>query len=32
MLDPQHATKAEKVHAALAVLSKRMIVEVRDAG
>ncbi len=31
MLDPQHATKAEKIQAALAVLGKQMIVEVRDA-
>ena len=31
MLDPQHATKAEKIQAALAVLGKQMTVEVRDA-
>ena len=31
MLDPEHATKAEKIQAALAVLGKHMIVEVRDA-
>lgn len=31
MLDPKHATKAEKIQAALAVLGKQMIVEVRDA-
>jgi antitoxin HicB len=31
MLDPEHATKAEKIQAALAVLGKQMIVEVRDA-
>ena len=31
MLDPQHATKAEKIQAALAVLGKHMTVEVRDA-
>ena len=30
MLDPEHATKAEKIQAALAVLGKLMIVEVRD--
>ena len=30
MLDPQHATKAEKIQAALAVLGKQMTVEVRD--
>lgn len=30
MLDPEHATKAEKIQAALAVLGKQMIVEVRD--
>ena len=31
MLDPQHATKAEKFQAALAALGKQMTVEVRDA-
>jgi antitoxin HicB len=31
MLDPEHATKAEKIQAALAALSKQMTVEVRDA-
>jgi antitoxin HicB len=31
MLDPEHATKAEKVQAALAALGKQMTVEVRDA-
>lgn len=31
MLNPQHATKAEKIQAALAVLGKQMTVEVRDA-
>jgi antitoxin HicB len=31
MLDPQHASKAEKIQAALAVLGKQMTVEVRDA-
>jgi antitoxin HicB len=31
MLDPEHASKAEKIQAALAVLGKQMIVEVRDA-
>jgi hypothetical protein len=31
MLDPEHATKAEKIQAALAVLGKHMTVEVRDA-
>ena len=31
MMDPQHATKAEKIQAALAVLGKQMTVEVRDA-
>lgn len=31
MLDPQHATKAEKIQAALAALGKQMTVEVRDA-
>jgi antitoxin HicB len=31
MLDPAHATKAVKIQAALAVLGKQMIVEVRDA-
>lgn len=31
MLDPEHATKAEKIQAAVAVLGKQMTVEVRDA-
>jgi hypothetical protein len=31
MLDPEHATKAERIQAALGVLGKWMIVEVRDA-
>jgi antitoxin HicB len=31
MLDPKHATKAEKIQAALAMLGKQMTVEVRDA-
>jgi antitoxin HicB len=31
MMDPQHATKAEKIQAALGVLGKQMTVEVRDA-
>jgi antitoxin HicB len=31
MLDPEHATRAEKIQAALAVLGKQMTVEVRDA-
>jgi antitoxin HicB len=31
MMDPQHAPKAEKIQAALAVLGKQMTVEVRDA-
>jgi antitoxin HicB len=31
MLDPKHATKAERIQAALAVLGKQMTVEVRDA-
>ncbi len=31
MLDPAHATKAGKIQAALAVLGKRMTVEVSDA-
>lgn len=31
MLDPQHATKAEKIQAALAALGKHLSVEVRDA-
>lgn len=31
MLDPEHATKAEKIQAALAVLGKHLTVEVRDA-
>src|SRR5271170_8452552 len=30
MMDPRHATKAEKIQAALAVLGKQMTVEVRD--
>ena len=30
MLDPEHDTKAQKIQAALAVLGKQMIVEVRD--
>ncbi|MGJ5816659.1 type II toxin-antitoxin system HicB family antitoxin [Paludibaculum fermentans] len=30
MLDPEHATKAEKIQAALAVLGKQLTVEVRD--
>lgn len=30
MLDPEHASKAEKIQAALAALGKQMIVEVRD--
>src|SRR6266852_6139874 len=30
MLDPEHATKAEKIQAALAALGKQMTVEVRD--
>lgn len=32
MLDPRHATKAERIQAALAVLGKQLSVEVRDAG
>jgi antitoxin HicB len=31
-LDPAHATKAEKIQAALAALGKQLTVEVRDAG
>lgn len=31
MLNPDHATKAEKIQAALAVLGKQLTVEVRDA-
>ncbi|MDX2153116.1 MAG: hypothetical protein SFV54_20395 [Bryobacteraceae bacterium] len=31
MLDPEHATKAERIEAALAVLGKQLTVEVRDA-
>jgi antitoxin HicB len=31
MLDPEHATRAERIHAALAALGKQMTVEVRDA-
>ena len=31
MLDPEHATKAENIQAALAVLGKQLTVEVRDA-
>lgn len=31
MLDPEHATKAEKIQAALAVLGKQLTVDVRDA-
>jgi antitoxin HicB len=31
MLDPEHATKPEKIQAALAVLGKQMIVDIRDA-
>jgi antitoxin HicB len=31
MLDPEHATKAEKIQTALAALGKRLTVEVRDA-
>jgi antitoxin HicB len=31
MMDPRHATKAEKIQAALTVLGKQMTVEVRDA-
>ncbi len=31
MLDPEHATKAEKILAALAALGKQLTVEVRDA-
>jgi antitoxin HicB len=31
MLDPEHATKAEKIQSALAVLGKQMTAEIRDA-
>jgi antitoxin HicB len=31
MLDPEHATKAERIQTALAALGKQMTVEVRDA-
>jgi len=31
MLDPRHATRTEKIQAALAVLGKQMTVAVRDA-
>ena len=31
MLDPKHATKAEKIQAALVVMGKHMTVEVRTA-
>jgi len=31
MLDPEHATKAERIQVALAALGKQMTVEVRDA-
>jgi antitoxin HicB len=31
MLDPEHATKAVRIQAALAALGKQMTVEVRDA-
>jgi antitoxin HicB len=31
MLDPEHATKAEKIQAALAALGKQMTVEIQDA-
>lgn len=31
MLDPRHATKAERIQAALSALGKQMTVEVRDA-
>ena len=31
MLDPRHATRAEKIQAALAALGKQMTVEMRDA-
>jgi antitoxin HicB len=31
MLDPKHATKAEKIQAALAVMGKQLTVEIRDA-
>ena len=30
MLDPQHATRAAKIQAALAILGKQMTLEVRD--
>ncbi|MGC8761930.1 MAG: hypothetical protein ACP5VC_18405 [Bryobacteraceae bacterium] len=30
MLDPRHATRSDKIQAALAVLGKQMTVEVRD--
>jgi len=31
MLDPEHATKPEKIQAALAILGKQLVVDVRDA-
>jgi hypothetical protein len=31
MLDPSHETKAEKIQAALAVLGKRLTMQVEDA-
>ena len=31
MLDPNHATKAERLQAALAVLGKHLVIEVQDA-
>jgi antitoxin HicB len=31
MLDPQHASKAERIQAALSILGKQMLVEVQDA-
>ena len=31
MLDPEHATRAEKIQVALAALGKQMTVDVRDA-
>jgi hypothetical protein len=31
MLDPEHASKVEKIQAALAALGKQITVEVRDA-
>jgi antitoxin HicB len=31
MVDPEHASKAEKIQAALATLGKQMTIEVRDA-